>query len=150
MISHRNRKLASSPRMMTEMARYVHVPPAVLEQFLQDKGFTRSITGCEVTYSRRHEDNYKVIVKVYTSIMVIYAQDGQELISTRDCGRDSIKICTVVEGEYKTYGIGKFPYVTRTGNVEDVLARTLNRMRAAYARGTEWIREQVTKEVMSS
>jgi len=147
MISHRNRKLDHSSRIMTEMARYVYVSPESMEQFLISKGFIRTIVCREIVYYRHHELDPKVVVKGYTSILV---DDNGKSMATRGAGQDSIKVATVVEGKNKTYGIGKFPYITRTGTTEEVLARTLQRMRAAYARGTEWIREQITKEVMSS
>jgi len=129
------------------VATFVNVPADVIEKFLQGKGFYRTVQHTEVVYERCHKEDPRVKVKVYTSIWI--GPDGK-LSQTRKCGKDSIKVCTVVEGYKKTYGIGKFPHILRVGSPEQVLERMLNRMRDAYQRGTIWIREQTIKEVMAS
>lgn len=117
------------------MPHYVPVPALVLEGFLQSKGFTRTVQYQEVVYIRRHEENPNVLVKVYTSIRVGASQ-------ARNRGADSIKVCTVFDNGHKSFGLGKFPRVHRTGSPQLVLERTLTRMRMAYARGSEWIEGQ--------
>lgn len=128
--------------------RYVPVPSDAIINFLESKGFRRvhGLTNkrgfqlTEVVYERAHAENPAVKVRVFTSIT-----DGRDKV--RRCRADAIKVATVVAGR-KTYGIGKFPRILRTGSTEKVLARMLERMRAAYKRGTEWIREQTIKDVM--
>lgn len=124
---------------------YVQVPSEDIIALLESKGF-RPVEGLgayrtkELVYERAHEENPAVKVRVYTSVA-----KGQVVARRR--AKDSIKVCTVVVGR-KTFGIGKFPRVHRTGSTEKVLARMLERMRAAYRRGTDWIREQKIKDVM--
>jgi hypothetical protein len=129
---------------------YVAVPSEDIIHFLQAKGFTPvDLTGPsgrplnEVVYERAHKDNSAVKVRVYTSIA-----KGHTVARRR--AKDSIKVCTVVVGRNRTFGVGKFPRVHRTGSPEKVLSRMLQRMRAAYARGTEWLREQILKDVMDT
>lgn len=128
---------------------YVQVPSKDITNFLESKGFvcvefkTNGRLHKELVYERTHHENPAVRIRVYTSVTV-----GCGAVRKR--ARDSIKVCTVVVGRRKTFGIGKFPRIHRTGSTEKVLARMLKRMRAAYARGSEWIREQTIKDVMQS
>lgn len=94
----------------------------------------RTVKGNEVVYVRRSRTNPFVFIKVYTSIRV-----GQAAARSR--GQDSIKVCTVFETRARSFGIGRFPRVHRTGSVEAVLARIQGRIMQAAARGNEWIRE---------
>jgi len=114
------------------MPHYVPVPAQDIEDFLRSKGFTRTVQYQEVVYIRRHEENPDVMVKVYTSIRVGSAQ-------ARSRGADSIKVCTVFDNGRRSFGLGKFPRVHRTGSPQLVLERTLGRMKQAYRRATEWI-----------
>jgi hypothetical protein len=121
------------------MPHYVPVPAHEIESFLESKGFTRTVQYREVVYVRPHDKNPDVKVKVYTSIRVGAAQ-------ARSKGADSIKVCTVFDNGRKSFGLGKFPRVHRTGSSSAVLERTLERMRDAYKRGTEWIRGQAIRD----
>lgn len=128
---------------------YVQVPSEDIIATLTKAGFVPvNLTDSwgkplkEKVFERAHEENPVVKIRVYTSISNGYA-------TARRRGKDSIKVCTIVDGR-RTFGIGKFPRVHRTGSTEKVLARMLQRMRAAYERGTEWIREQTIKDVMKS
>jgi len=114
------------------MPHFVSVPAETIETFLQSKGFSRSVVHNEVVYERAHSENPRVKVKVYTSIRI-----GADVARRR--GKDSIKVCTVVEGTRKSYGIGKFPRVHRTGSPEKVLDRMLQRSR--HERAHRWIVE---------
>ena len=117
------------------MPHYVEVPAQDIEDFLSSKGFERTVHCQEVVYVRAHDRDPDVKVKVYTSI-----RTGAQ--STRARGADSIKVCTVFDNGRKSFGIGRFPRVHRTGSAGKVLKRTYQRMREAYARGSEWLREQ--------
>jgi len=122
---------------------YVQVPAEDIINFLESKGFTPidEFQYKELVYERIHADNPAIRVRVYTSISRVVG-------TARRKGKDSIKVCTIVQGRNKTFGIGKFPRIHRTGSTEKVLARMLQRMRAAYQRGTDWLREQKIKDVM--
>lgn len=120
------------------MPHYVPVPAHEIESFLQSKGFERTVQYQEVVYVRAHEKDRDVKVKVYTSIRVGAAQ-------ARRCGSDSIKVCTVFDNGRKSFGIGKFPRIHRTGSPAAVLERTYDRMKDAYKRGSEWIRGQAVR-----
>jgi hypothetical protein len=117
------------------MTTFVSVPAQAIEDFLKSKGFTRTVQRCEVVYIRNHDRDPNVKIKVYTSIRIGAG-------SARQRGKDSIKICTVFDDGRRSFGIGKFPRVHRTGSTAAVLERTLERMRAAYARANQWLREQ--------
>ena len=117
------------------MTTFVSVPAQAIEDFLQSKGFVRTVQRSEVVYVRGHDRDPNVKIKVYTSI-----RTGAG--SARRRGKDSIKVCTVFDNGRRSFGIGKFPRVHRTGSTEKVLERTLERMRAAYRRANQWLREQ--------
>lgn len=122
---------------------YVEIEAADICNFLEEKGFTRGSQGNEVVYERAHNLNPNVKVKVYTSVHV-------HKTTARKCGGDSIKVCTIFDNGRSRFGVGKFPRIHRTGSTEAVLLRMYEKMRAAYARGTEWIREQEKKNGIPS
>jgi hypothetical protein len=117
------------------MPTYVPVAADKIEDFLKAKGFSRSVYYNEVVYSRDHDENPNIKIKVYTSIRV-----GQTVV--RGCGADSIKICTVFDDGQTRRGVGKFPHVLRVGSEQEVLDRMLGRMRQAYKRGSDWLAQQ--------
>jgi len=114
--------------------RYIEVNAGEFESFLKDHGFEPDLSGKEVVYYRQHEYNVNVLVLVYTSIST-----GKT--SARDCGKDAIRVVTIFNDGNRSFGIGKFPRVYRTGSQEKIQERTLDRMRKAYSRGSNWIRE---------
>lgn len=123
------------------MTRYVEVPASDIEQFLQSKGFSRTVQYQEVVYVLPHEKDPDVKLKVYTSIRTGAA-------AARNCGKDSIKVCVIFDNGRRSFGIGKFPRVHRTGSPDAVLARTYERMVEAYRRGSQWIREQAARRAV--
>jgi hypothetical protein len=114
------------------MPHYVTVPAQAIEDFCEAKGFTRTTQRNEVVYVRASRRNPDVKIKVYTSIRA-----GRS--TARGNGKDSIKVCAVFDNGRKSFGIGRFPRVHRTGSTEAVLARVLERLMAAAARANEWI-----------
>jgi len=123
------------------MPTFVSVPAQAIEDFLKSKGFTRTLCRNEVVYVRAHDRCPDLKVKVYTSI-----RTGAG--SARNCGKDSIKVCAVFDDGRRSFGVGRFPRVHRTGSTRAVLERTLERMRAAYARCSQWLRENGVQQDM--
>lgn len=122
--------------------RYVAVPASDIENFLQSKGFHRTTHCSEVVYIRKHSKDPRILVKVYTSIRA-----GEQLV--RRSGADAIKVAAVYDDGRKSFGVGRFPRILRTGSTEAVLKRMLQRMRDAYARCNEWVAENPTLAMTS-
>lgn len=85
----------------------------------------------EEVYERRHDRDDRYAVRVYTSIL-----RGAE--EARDCGADAIRVVALfVDGKFhyppRTVPIFKATRVHRTGSVEAVLDRMIERAREAYA-----------------
>lgn len=116
------------------MSRFVSVPSEKLESFLKDKGFKRTETRTEVVYVFNHKVNKNIQIKVYTSIKI-----GNQ--AARGCGKDAIRVCAVFNNGKKSFGIAKLPRVYRTGSVDKVLDRMLERMREAYSVSTDWAKK---------
>ena len=116
------------------MPHYVEVPARDIEAFCRKHKFDRTVHRREVVYVRSSVRNPDVKIKVYTSIRV-----GRS--AARGNGKDSIKVCVVFDNGRRAFGIGKFPRVHRTGSPEAVLARVLERLKAAAKRANEWIAE---------
>jgi hypothetical protein len=112
--------------------RFVVVPAEAMFRFLEGKGFIRTsgVSRREVVYERRHHVDPRYVVLVYTSIAA-----GQNTARRR--GGDAIRVVAIREGDRErgetNRGVAKTKRVFRTGTVEGVLARTLERMREAYA-----------------
>lgn len=120
------------------MSHYVEVDSARLELFLQGLGFTREVHCNEVVYTRRHNLEPRLQIKVYTSIAT-----GESV--ARKCGADAIRVVAVLNGKDKVYPIFRGQRVFRTTSQESVQERVLERCRAAYARMNEWRKEQHAK-----
>ncbi len=108
--------------------RYVAVPAEAMFSFLEGKGFVRvpQRSRREVVYERAHaaDPSYKVLV--FTSIAA-----GNAVARKR--GADAIRVVAIRDDGPRSHGVAKLPKVLRTGSVEAVLERTLERMRGAYA-----------------
>jgi hypothetical protein len=109
-------------------SRYIEVPREALTGFLEAKGFQLDPTGRgELVYARTNHNHPHLKVKVYTSLPLV----GGDV---RGLGKDAIRVCAVYEppSPARGWGIGKEPRVYRTGSVDKVLARMLERMQEAY------------------
>jgi hypothetical protein len=115
-------------------ARYVVVSREAIEGFLQSKHFERTVQATEVVYLFRHRRDPRVLVKVYTSLRV-----GSR--TARGCGEDAIRVATVFDDGKRSFGVGKFPKILRTGSEQLILDRIYSRIREAYLRGSDFIRE---------
>jgi len=115
--------------------RYVEVPAEALFAFLESKGFERTCPRREVVYRRAHASDPRYVVLVYTSV-----REGAARARAR--GADAIRVCAVYEpgGGAPGRGVCKLPKVLRTGSVDAVMGRVLDRMRDAYASCTDRIR----------
>lgn len=109
-------------------ARFVDVPAAAIREKMAAAGFRLlPATRGEEVYERAHDKDDRYTIKVYSSI-----QRGAS--GVRRCGADAIRVVallTVQSG--KVYPIFKSARVYRTGTVEAILGRMIERAREAYA-----------------
>lgn len=114
------------------MSRFVQVPAAAIRERLAAAGFrlTAGPSNEEEVYERSHDRDDRYVVRVYTSI-----QRGAD--EARDCGADAIRVVALFkDGKFhyppKVVPIFKATRVHRTGSVEAVLDRMIERAREAY------------------
>lgn len=130
----------SAPRV-----RFVDVPATALFAFLEGKGFARVVKPGEVVYTRRHHNDTRFVVLVYTSVRPGAAR-------ARKCGADAVRVCAVFTPEDKllpSRGVVKLPKVLRTApanlpeaeRLTHFLERVAERMREAYAKVNELVVE---------
>jgi hypothetical protein len=107
------------------MGTFVEVPAAELAKFLTDRKFTAGKQGHEVVYSRTSKTNPLLRIAVYSSVT-----EGAE--TARGCGEDAIRVVLLgkVSGG-KEWCLRKTKTIHRTGSVEKVLARILDRIMEA-------------------
>lgn len=118
------------------MSTYIELDSNVFFAFLESKGFVKHIThGNEVVYERRHDRKLELIIRCYTGIRM---SDGV----SRGCGEDAIRVVAILDTGAKIYPIYKGSRVYRTTSQESVQERTLERLRDAYKRCNEWLRER--------
>lgn len=117
---------------------FVAVPAEIIEKWLSERKFERTVHHREVVYVRRSSVNPNVCIKVYTSIRVGQAQ-------VRGAGKDAIRACVVFDNGQRQFGIGKFPAVPRVNSVESVLRRTKERILEAVKRANEWIAQEASR-----
>lgn len=108
------------------MSRFVAVPAVALAATLAKAGFASKVVGKETVYERANHNCSSFVIRVYSS-----AKDGAT--DARGCGLDAIRVCLLwADPTGKTYGVAKATRVYRTGTVEAVIARMLERMRDLY------------------
>lgn len=106
-------------------SRFVEVPAPAIRERLAGAGFRRlHAPGAEEVYGRHHDRDGRYLIKVYSSI-----KGGR----IRGCGADAIRVVAILVTETKAYPIFKAKRVHRTGSVEKVLDRMIERAREAYA-----------------
>lgn len=115
--------------------RYIELNSSLFDAFLTSKGFASSVQGSEIVYTRAHEVNKNLFVKVYSSI-------SANVSIARECGGDAIRIVAIYNDGNRSFGIFKSQRVYRTGSQEAVHQRTYERMREAYMKLNEWRRRE--------
>jgi len=108
--------------------RFVEVPASAIRERLAGAGF-RLLPGArgEEVYERAHDRDGRYSVKVYSSV-----QRGEE--GARECGADAIRVVALLTTpQGAVYPIFKSARVYRTGTVQGVLDRMIERAREAYA-----------------
>lgn len=115
------------------MSRFVQVPAAAIRERLAAAGFklVDAAHGGEEVYERAHNSDPRYTVKVYSSI-----QHGAG--DARDCGEDAIRVVALFADSRfswppRVVPIFKATRVFRTGTVDGVLDRMIERAREAYA-----------------
>lgn len=110
--------------------RFVSVPRESIVEALTKAGFTPGVQGSEVVFSRVHHRCKHTVVKVFTSL------SARETEAVRGCGEDAIRVVAAYEkkdgNRPVSFGLYKAKRVYRTGSVEAVLARIVERAREAY------------------
>lgn len=120
------------------MSTFVDVPSDALFQRLEAAGFTRGVSGREVTYTRLHARDPRLSVVVYTS-----AAEGAQ--DARGCGEDAIRAVALftwlhrASGEVRHKKLGAFK-VLRVTSVDGVLDRTIDAARKAYQACNEFVK----------
>jgi hypothetical protein len=115
------------------MSTFVAVPAAAIRNRLAAARFrlTPGSSREEEVYERPHDKDDQYVVRVYTSIL----RGADE---ARDCGADAIRVVALVkDGKFhyppRVVPIFKAIRIHRTGSVEKVLDRMIERAREAYA-----------------
>lgn len=107
---------------------FVHVPADAIRQRLTAAGFVLlPASRGEEVYERRHDRDDRYTVKVYSSI-----QRGAS--EARECGADAIRVVALFKapGWNVCKCIHKSKRVHRSGSIEAVLDRMIDRAREAY------------------
>jgi hypothetical protein len=123
-------------------ARFVNVPADAVRDKLLAAGFTRTTEawGNEEVYDRPHDRDAHYVVRVFSSI-----HSGAE--EARQCGADAIRVVAVHTDDRfrfppRSIVIFKAARVFRTGTVEKVLGRMVDRAREAYSACNEHRKEK--------
>lgn len=120
-------------------SRSVTVPAEAMHARLRAAGFVEGRFSGEVTYTRTHQRCPHLSVTVYTSMP---ARGGD----TRALGEDAIRVVAIFQralpGRDRPYTklVTKTARVFRTGSVEKVLERTIERAREAYGECNEFLK----------
>ena len=124
-------------------SRFVEVPAEAIRARLHAAGFTETSFCGEVVFVREHARCKHSQVKVYTSL-------GVNAEEARACGKDAIRVVAVFErmtpGRDRPFvkAFAKCKRVYRTGTVEGVLERLVERAREAYGAINEAMKNPAT------
>jgi len=123
------------------VSRFVSVPAAAIRSRLAAAGFLLvPATRGEEVYERTHDRDGRYSVRVYSSIPRVHgggAANGGGAEEARGCGEDAIRVVALfTDGRFHSpplvVPIFKATRVFRTGSVEAVLDRLIERAREAY------------------
>jgi len=108
--------------------RYVTVPASALHDLLTKKQFAPATRGHERVYTRQGKVNAGLAIIVYSSV----TEGAGE---ARACGEDAIRVSLLARvGSGRDWTLHKCKRIHRTGSVEKILARVMERiMEAAEA-----------------
>lgn len=120
--------------------RYVEVPREAITSRLERAGFEREVQKGEVTYSRKHDRDGRLVVVVYTSV-------AENATAGRGRGEDAIRVLAFFtwtrQGETQLRRKKLFQArVFRVTSVDGVLDRMMERARDAYAACNKWLAEK--------
>ncbi len=123
-------------------SRYVEVSRKAMMDALDGAGFSPDSFGGELVYTRRHQVDPTMVVKIYTS-MPAYDHGG-----ARACGEDAIRVVLIFENAVtgRSGGLYKASRVYRTGSEQAVIERTLDRARECYAEANRRVREHLERK----
>lgn len=112
------------------MGTFVEVPKEAIIGALEKAGFKREPVRGEITYSRPHDKDNRLVVIVYTSV-------AENAAKGRGCGEDAIRVVALFrwtrKGETEVRRKKLFQArVFRVTSVEGVLSRMMERARDAY------------------
>lgn len=99
---------------------FTQVPLADIHSFLTEKRFTPDRVGDERVYTRTGRNSSLRIV-VYSSV-----QEGET--AARDCGTDAIRVVLLGKSRTEERCFYKARRINRTGTVQEILDRVLNRI----------------------
>jgi hypothetical protein len=104
------------------MSTFIVVPASEIDAFLTSKHFRRSDDG-------RTERTYERVGKACSSLRIVVWSSVAAEGDTRGCGEDAIRVglMAVVEGA-RRWSLHKCKRIHRTGSVEKVLDRVLERI----------------------
>lgn len=137
------------------MGTYVEVPAHMIRTTLQAAGFElskalRTSAGSEEVYDRVHDKDRRYLIRVYTSIT-----SGDSTVRSK--GADAIRVVAVFRrdfyvdpGSHFAVGIFKAKRIHRSGSVEAVLERMMQRARDAYAFCNCKMREDIARAADST
>lgn len=114
-------------------ATFISLDAKKLENFFAKHGFVRGVQGNEVIFTRLHDKNKNLQVKVYSSLT-----DG--LNKVRGCGKDAIRVCAVFDDGNKSFGIKGSTRVFRVGEESRLYDRLHKRMQEAYGQCNSWLK----------
>lgn len=121
-------------------SRYVEVPAESIHEALRKAGFEQGSFGGEIVYKRAHAKCKHLTIQVFTSLPV---RGGD----VRGCGDDAIRVNAVFEKALRNAQPGDRPFVRivhkgkrvhRSGSVEAVIKRMVERAREAYGACNEF------------
>lgn len=79
-----------------------------------------------VGQGRGRTDLAGVLVLVWTSI------PPRGALAVRESGKDAIRVCSVYRSDDRSFGLAKETRVNRTGTIENIVDRTLERARSTW------------------
>jgi hypothetical protein len=114
------------------MSTFVSVPVASLDALLLTRNFTVETVGAERVYTRAGKLNPLLRIAVYSS-----ATEGATL--ARGCGEDAIRVVLLGKvSQDREWCLRKTTRIHRTGTVEKVLDRVLDRVKEAANAAKEY------------
>ena len=91
--------------------------------------------GCACTPGAPAAKRYVTIPHVFVAVFTSIPSHGS--LTVRESGKDAIRVCAIFDDGDRTLGLAKETRINRSGTIEGIIDRALERLRSCWSTATD-------------